>query len=158
MTLRQLIDHVVSRGNFHKTITHLYHLGNTVWENNTEADVEKRYLKVVAELSDLEGTDTYAGDHIHVRSNVFEGQEQIDVVLCDDTNTTAMDFVDWNDIIDLQVKDDVSREISEMLAHVLYEITWWGMSRNSINEQAKEMVDEVANKNNLISFCLTAIE
>ena len=51
------------------------------------SDVEKRYLKVVAELVSLEGTDVYAGDHIHVKSYVFEGQEQIDVVLCDESQT-----------------------------------------------------------------------
>ena len=46
-----------------------------------------------------------------------------------------MDFVDWNEIIDLKINDKVSRELSEMLAHVLYELSWWGFTNQSITDQ-----------------------
>ncbi len=97
---------------------------------------------------DMIGCDMYDNNTIVVESQVIDNEEFSSVCLSDGTETWSMDFTDWNGLIDLQVDDRVSIELSEMLAHVLYEITWWGFTRESINQQAREL--ENTNKDNII--------
>lgn len=158
MTLRQIVDHVVARGQFHKTVSHLHHLGDEAWPGKKLADVETAYIKVAAELLELPGSEILEGHHIFVDQQVFEDTQQIHVVIKYQEETSAMDFIDWNDLVDLEVKDNISVEITEVLAHVLYEITFWGMCRDSINQQRVDMEKASEDLDNLIPFTLEELD
>ena len=158
MTLRELINYVMDRGNFHKTVSFL-HVTNTTFKERNIHDVTHMYSNMVSELLELPGSDELEKYTIVVESAEQDGEDFIDTHLIDsDLNRVAMDFVDWNDIIDRKIDDKVSRELSEMLAHVLYELSWWGFTNQSITEQREELIKQSENLENLIEFPLSGVD
>lgn len=137
----------MNRGMLTKSINYIRNVDKTIGEKPID-NVFKGYSNAVREMLELYGSDKYEGSKIVVESQVIDGEEFSDVFLEDGTDKWALDFVDWNDIIDLPVEDRVSVEVSEMLAHVVYDITWWGFTRESINQQAREL--ENIDKDNII--------
>lgn len=140
----------MDRGLLTKSLTYI-HQANPNWKDRPISDIQHAYTNVVRELIECPGVDDV--DHeIIVESVVHEEEETVDVYLADkDGSRAALDFTDWNDLIDLPVKDKISREITQMLGHVLYEITWWGFTNESIRQQAQELLDG-QDKDNLIPF------
>ena len=156
MTLRELLHHVMDRGYFNKTVAFLHTVNDTFKDRELE-EVYTAYTNAVRELLELPGSEELEGWTIVVDSEEQDGEEYSDVYLSNDgEGKTAMDFIDWNDIIDLPINDKISRELSEKLGHVLYEITWWGFTRSSINQQRDEL--EEASEGELIEFSLSGLE
>ena len=138
MTLRELINHVLDHGNLSKTVNYIRQVDSSINEKPVD-DVFHAYTNATRELLELPGDDKYK-DHTIVVESVTENNEEYSKVTLNDGDTTyAVDFMDWNELIDLNIKDKISRELSEMLAHVLYEITWWGFTRESVNQQREEL-------------------
>ena len=158
MTLRELINYVMDRGNFHKTVTFL-HTTNTTFKERSIHDVTHMYSNMVAELLELPGSDELSNYTIIIEPAEQDGEDFIDTHLIDsEGNRVAMDLVDWNEIIDLKINDKVSRELSEMLAHVLYELSWWGFTNQSITDQREELIEQSENRENLIEFSLSGVD
>ena len=139
MTFRELINHVLDRGYFNKTVNYIHAVDVNLKDKNIDV-VFKSYTDVTRELLELPGSGELDGHYIHVDSVVENDTEYSHVTLFDDNEHYAMDFVDWNDLIDLPIKDKTSTETSEMLAHVLHEITWWGFTRSSVTQQGEELL------------------
>lgn len=158
MTLRELIHHVTSRGFFNKVCSHLQTL-NSEWRDRDLKDIIKKYKNVVDELTDLPGCDN-ADEHVLViNMNVDGDNEFIDVHMRDKSGDKwGVDFSDWNELIDIPIDDKISTELSEMLAHVLYEITWWGMTARSIDDQRDDMIRMSSDTDNLLTFTLSSID
>jgi len=156
MTLRELLHHVMDRGYFNKTVAFLHTVNDTFKDRKME-DVYTAYTNAIRELIELPGSEELDGWTIVVDSEEQDGEEYSDVYLSNDNEgKVAMDFIDWNDIIDLPINDKISRELSEKLGHVLYEITWWGFTRSSINQQRDEL--EEVGDSELIEFSLSGLE
>lgn len=130
MTLRELIEHCTSEGFFDDISTHLLSLR----EEWTDKDiVTKQYRRIADELLDLPGDDELSDHVILIRRD-----EHRSVLLGYEESVWSLDFVDWNCLVDLPIKDEVCRTLTERLARVLYEITFWGMTRESVLQQAEE--------------------
>lgn len=158
MTLRELVDHVTSRGFFNKVGSHLQTI-NPEWAEYNVVDVTKRFRNVVDELADLPGGDEISDYVIVVDQFTGDDTSYIDVYLEDsDKKRWSVDFVDWNELIDLRIKDMISNEVSQMLAHILYEMTWWGRTRKSILDQRDELERIQKDEDNLLSFSLSSLD
>lgn len=155
MTLRELINHVLNHGNLNKTVNYIRQVDKTIGDKPID-DVFHGYTNATRELLELPGDDKFKDHEIVVESVVENNEEFSKVTLHDGATAYAIDFMDWNELIDLEIKDKISRELSEMLAHVLYEITWWGFTRESVNQQRKELED--IDKDDLIEFDLNDLK
>jgi hypothetical protein len=130
MTLRELIEHCTSEGFFDDISTHMLSLREE-WTDT--AKVTKQYRRIADELSDLPG-DSELADHVIL----IRRDEHRSVLLGHEESVWSLDFVDWNSLVDLPIKDEVCKTLTERLARVLYEITFWGMTRESVLQQAEE--------------------
>jgi hypothetical protein len=68
-------------------------------------------------------------------------EEVIDVCFYDDSEDEhfALDFMDWGEIIECEVVAPKKFNQTTIVAHILWEITFWGYSRNKITEQRKTL-------------------
>ena len=64
----------------------------------------------------------------------------IDVCLYDEDKDElfSMDFVDWKDLINLEIYKTIKMENFQILAHFLWQITFWGFSMEEINAKLKK--------------------
>jgi len=144
----------MDRGYFNKTVAFLHTVNDTFKDRKIE-EVYTAYTNAIRELIELPGSDELVDWTIVVDSEEQDGEEYSDVYLANDQEgKVAMDFIDWNDIIDLSIDDRISRELSEKLGHVLYEITWWGFTRSSVNQQREELESQA---DNTIEFPLSGL-
>jgi hypothetical protein len=68
----------------------------------------------------------------------------IDVCMMDDEGGLfALDFIDWTDLIDMNVKKPNNMHGKECLAHILWEITFWGFSNNEVAKERKKLKNEM---------------
>ena len=56
-----------------------------------------------------------------------------------DGNIYCVDFVNWGDLLDLVVQDNAKIPLEVQLAHVLYEITFWGWSSDAIQKEKQKL-------------------
>ena len=59
--------------------------------------------------------------------------------------TYGIDFLDWSELINKKIKTDFSdSELtgSEILAHILWEITFWGFSSDQVQLAGSKIIDE----------------
>ena len=155
MTLRELIECVTTKGFFNKTVTQLQILHG---DHPDTQQVIRKYRNVVDQMLDLPGDDRLNDHTIVIDSGVdAANNEYIKVYLrCGQDNTWGVDFIDWNELIDLPIQDKISNELSGMLAHILYELTWWGFTRESVNQQRTEL--ENVSKDNIVEFNLNELD
>lgn len=68
-------------------------------------------------------------------------EEVIDVCFYDDSEDEhfALDFMDWGEIIECEVVAPKKFNQTTIVAHILWEITFWGYSRDKITEQRKTL-------------------
>lgn len=155
MTLRDLLNHVLDRGYFNKSVNYIRCVDPIVSERSVER-VFEQYTNAARELIELPGDDTYKDHVISIKGIVSDKTETSDVTLFDGTEHHSMDFIDWNDLIDLEIEDTTSVNLSEMLAHVLYEITWWGFTRETVRQQGEDLLRQ-SNSDNIVEFSLSAL-
>lgn len=155
MTLRELIECVTTKGFFNKTVTQLQILHG---DRPDTQQVIRKYRNVVDQMLDLPGDDKLNDHTIVIDTGVdAANNEYIKVYLrCGQDNTWGVDFIDWNELIDLPIQDKISNELSGMLAHILYELTWWGFTRESVNQQRIEL--ENVSKDNIVEFNLNELD
>jgi len=64
----------------------------------------------------------------------------IDVCMMDDEGELfALDFIDWTDLIDMNVEKPNNMSEEECLAHILWEITFWGFSNKQVEKERKKI-------------------
>lgn len=144
MTLRESIHHVLDRGaqaHIHATLYNVYYRER----RGTFPEVMSVYSDVMAEILELDGVKT--DDHI-VLNNIIDkcdkthqDIEVVDTCYWDSAEDElyAMDMIDWNDIVDMLIEDRIGLPIPDQVAHVLWEITFWGFTRDKIAEEKEKM-------------------
>ena len=158
MTLRELINHVTARGFFNKVGSQLQVM-NPDWKHHSVKDLTKKYRRVVDEIADLPGGDDLHGHRIVIDQVSADSVDYIDVYMIDEQDQRwSIDFVDWNELVDLKIDDRISNEVSEMLAHILYEVTWWGRTRKSVLDQGEELLSTAEREDNLLTFSLSSLD
>jgi len=143
MTLREMINHVMNRG----ASLHVYGcICDTHYKGEKVIDVSNVYTAVIRTLleSGPSENNTITTDHQLLIRSVVDGEEEHTEVVIQDTtdgNIYAVDFVDWSDLLPLVVQDDVGIPIEIQLAHVLYEITFWGWDNDTIQKEKSKLID-----------------
>ena len=130
---------------FSKVAEHVLNL-HPAWQAQGHDRVRHTYMKVCLELFGLQGDDELK-DHMIELVSTDEGQ--IDVRLARDTDVWSLDFVDWEQLIDLPIRDLVCSELSQRLAYVLYQITFWGVTRDSVLHE-RDQIQQHADIDNMI--------
>jgi hypothetical protein len=103
-------------------------------------DLSIKFEKAFRELKSVEQQNETK--NLVVLNEVENEEEQIiDVCFYDDHEDEhyALDFMDWGEVIECEVVAPKKLNQTTIVAHVLWEITFWGFSREKINEEKKEL-------------------
>ncbi len=158
MTLRQLIQEIIQLDAFDELSKEIIKI-HPDWSDKTPGDVFKVYKRGAEEIEDLPGDDeliehTIIIDNIeNTLSNVTESWMDI-YLLDEDGDKWSMDMTDWNGLVDLEISDNICTTLTERLAKILYEITFWGTSRQAVINESKQLAEMTKNKDNLIEVTM----
>ena len=136
MTLRELINGCSFKSVFNK-IQSLY------YEDATKEKLEGasyNYRKVYDLLArkPINDNDDWK---IYITEKEEDGEKYIDVCYYNEVNDEifAIDFVSWSDLIDLEIYLCVDMDDITTLAHILWEITFYGFNEESLAEAKKSL-------------------
>ena len=153
MILRLLINCVLNSGKWdilYKTIYLSYYLNKD--EIVDMGMVHSSYGAAMGELLELPDKQT---DYKLVVEKVEDGHA---VKLVERDETYALDHVSWEDLIGATILDETKQLLKhEILAHILWEITFYGFTLERVNQQREEFqqtVDEVDRGEGLEEFKL----
>ena len=134
MTLRDLLLKCTYKKSFNQ-IYKIYLKGE--YEDSEVIKFDSLYYTVFQKLTSLPKKPN-SNNKIYL-AYIAGGEREVDVCFLDKNKDElfAMDFIEWGDIIDLEVYTTFQALDEEYLAHILYEITFWGFNPKSINEQKK---------------------
>lgn len=116
----------------------------------TAEDVSEKYIAAAQELMEcpsLPGCDNY---NVVLKYEMDDGIQCVDVHLKNpQTNDVySLSYTDWAELVDLEVVCENKMELLEQLAHILWELTFHGFTREQINKSRAELIatmDEVKN-------------
>tara|TARA_Y100000310_G_scaffold316603_1_gene368530 strand:- start:185 stop:667 length:483 start_codon:yes stop_codon:yes gene_type:complete len=81
---------------------------------------------------------------IYIRE-LEEGDVDVCLYCSEDEMTYAMDFTAWKDLIDYKIKTKHDKiDAHEALAHILWEITFYGFSEDKITQEKDELKSQIA--------------
>ena len=143
MNLLELANSVMDHGDMLKTVTCL---SQTHHSDTPIERVHKMYVDVLRELIESTPTDKYLDHQLHVSNVIDEDAEEqyVNVNLVRGEDTWAIDFVDWGDLLMCEVVDDIGMDTSNLLAHILWELTFWGWTNSDVQEQAGTLLDSLS--------------
>jgi hypothetical protein len=134
MTLRDLISNCT----FKKTFNELYkNYFKGSLKNDEIQKLDLRYYKFFEYLKSLPENKT-SSNKIYV-THTSGDDFVVDVCFLDKNKDElfALDFINWDDIIDLEVYRTFKITDEECLAHILHEITFWGFDKETLDKQKK---------------------
>ena len=143
MTLRELL--------YRKSYKNIFNIiYKTFLKDRTQDEIVELSIKFEKAFRELKNIEQQNKTKNLVVLNKIESQEEqiIDVCFYDDKQDEhyALDFMDWGEIIDCEVVAPKKFNQTTIVAHVLWEITFWGYSREKITEERKDLnkaVEEV---------------
>ena len=144
MTLRDLISNCT----FKKTFNELYkNYFKGSLKNNEIQKLDLRYYKFFEYLKSLP-ENKISSNKIYV-THTSGDDFVVDVCFLDKYKDElfALDFVDWGDIIDLEVYRTFKITDEECLAHILHEVTFWGFDKETLDKQKKLLRDSIDESN-----------
>ena len=111
------------------------------------SDIVHKFTNVANELMDLPELGPCSESIILLReviddSDPEESELYIDVCLSrvSDEETFALDFVDWREIIDMDIRCEKKLDNHGILCHILWEITFWGFSNDSMLQSGRDLL------------------
>lgn len=154
MTLRDLIHAVMDTGNWNKVTSIIYDTYYT--ENDSRSAVDGAYMNAFAELIEIPVNKQDTQIVIEQCTTVIPGrhddetiEKYVNVRLQDPKEgPCSAGYVEWTELIDMTIVDETDSNMNEQLAHILWEITFYGFSNQSIKQAAAELarqIDEVEN-------------
>lgn len=154
LTLRDLIHAVMDTGNWNKVTSIVYDTYYT--ENDSRKAIDGAYINVIGELIELSPNKQDTQIVIEQCTTVIPGRDDdttiekyVNVRLQDpNEGPCSASYVEWTELIDMTIVDEMDLNIFEQLAHILWEITFHGFSNESIKQAAAELarqIDEVEN-------------
>ena len=110
--------------------------------------------KVWTRLIPLEGKPSDELSAIAIRAVAAQDEEWYEVygIGSDIGETFSLDFVVWESLIDLNITDDTFNVIKdhEIIAHILWEITFWGWTEGAVRERRTELIESEEEINNCL--------
>ena len=151
MTLRELLKR--------KSFKNIF---NVIYKNYIKDEAEEKVINFSIGFNrafdELKCVEQHIKDkNLIVLNEVKRDEEQIiDVCFFDHEQDEhhALDFMDWGQIIECEVVAPKKLNQTEIIAHILWEITFWGFSREKIKyERNKTMksIEECNDKVEVIS-------
>lgn len=110
-------------------------------------EIDLAYMNVFNDLKNLPAK--HSSDlSLHLKDAEIDGEKYIAVNLYDknENQPYALDFQPWSDLIDCEVKSYAKLTNDEIVAHLLWEITFWGFSEKKISEQAEALLNIDSNQ------------
>ena len=139
MTLRELINQC----NYKSVFNIIYKSHYSKEEKGKVLKADLSFLSAWNILSELNKNPVNECE-IHLISITTDDSDIIDVCYYSSIEDEfyALDFIPWSDLIDLEVKSGISSP-AEILAHVLWEITFWGFSPDEIENESNKIKKQV---------------
>ena len=175
MTLREYLNIAITTGSINRSISCIHTLYypdieeprdiHKIYHSYTSAALELINLPHDSHITDSSGQGI---KEIALTQYLDDdtGTEHTDVhgITGDDkSETCAIEWTDWIELIDLPVHSEKSLDITSIICHILYDITFNGYTRAQILSSIQELSDvirdtEVDKKsNNIIPFKLDDI-
>ena len=139
MTLRESLKLTSYKSAFNY-IYKLFYKGKD-HNNDKIMEVDCSYSNVCKKLLSLPAKET-TNYSIYI-AGIGNLSTDVDVCLLDEVNDEifSLDFVDWADLIDMNIINSIKMSSPEYLAHILWEITFWGFSEEQIEKQKQITID-----------------
>jgi len=139
MTLRDLIK----KCNYKQVFNCLYreYYKNERHEKISLADLA--YYKAWDELSEKEPSHNPNSWEIYITQRDEKDEVVVHVSLYDGQEMCAVDFVSWGDLIDCEVRKMTPISDNLALAHILWEITFYGFTEKEVSKAKKRLVEEM---------------
>jgi hypothetical protein len=149
MTLRDLIHAVMDTGNWNKVTSIIYDTYYT--ENDSRSAVDGGYMNVFAELIEISHNKQSTQIVIEPVTTLIPGKDDeatiekyINVRLQDpEEGAFSISYVEWTELIDMTIVDETDSNVYEQLAHILWEITFYGFSNESVKQAAAELARQI---------------
>ena len=146
MTLRQLISKVVDNHGLFKVVMLLKEQYYTDIETENVENIFKHYSMAVTGLVECTQEKTNLHKIIickELDDLVEPPEEYTDVRLSniDETELYATDLTPWRRLIDLEIDNKINISEEESLAHILYDITFYGYTEAEIDHEKSRMVE-----------------
>lgn len=110
----------------------------------SDRDLRAAYEGVVAELVSLPLRPPHAqGNDDLVALKVRRRDHREVVGVANDGTEYALDYVDWSELLDLLVWYEPPMTTAEVLASVLWEITFYGFSLAEVNARREELLQAI---------------
>tara|TARA_Y100000310_G_scaffold136153_1_gene135045 strand:+ start:685 stop:1152 length:468 start_codon:yes stop_codon:yes gene_type:complete len=138
MTLRKLIQTSSYSSAFNILRSHYY----PDEANEKLVEYSVAYRKVCEELMNLpftSGSDFKI--YITEKEDSLEGEKYIDVCLYDEENDElyGIDLTSWDELIDMEIYKATKMDNPTSLAHILWEITFYGFTNAYILDKRTEL-------------------
>jgi len=136
MTLRELL--------YRKSYKNIFNvIYKTFLKDRPQDKIVELSIKFEQAFSELKSVEQQNKTKNLVVLNEIESEEEqiIDICFYDEKEDEhyGLDFMDWGEIIDCEVVAPKGFNQTTIVAHVLWEITFWGFSREKITEERKEL-------------------
>lgn len=136
MTLRELL--------YRKSYKNIFNvIYKTFLKDNAQDRIIDLSIKFENAFTELKSIEKQNKTKNLVVLNEIESEEEqiIDVCFYDDKQDEhySLDFMDWGEIIDCEVVAPKKFNQTTIVAHILWEITFWGFSREKITKERKEL-------------------
>lgn len=136
MTLRELL--------YRKSYKNIFNvIYKTFLKDNAQDRIIDLSIKFENAFTELKSIEKQNKTKNLVVLNEIESEEEqiIDVCFYDDKQDEhySLDFMDWGEIIDCEVVAPQKFNQTTIVAHILWEITFWGFSREKITKERKEL-------------------
>ena len=148
MTLQKLIKKCFYKPVFNNIYKH-YLKEDVYYTANKVSQMDINFLQAWNELSNTipaESEDKDVKDSVIFIGNRVEDEEVFtEVCLLNKVNneTYGLDFLDWNVLLAKEIKTDFELADSEILAHILWELTFWGFSSEAVKQVSDNMLSEL---------------
>lgn len=140
MTLRELLNVVFNTGSLFQVMSKI----EQVYHDNTSDQIQsimKCYTLAAQEMLDLTSTPGCEDQSIRLKNVTDDTSEYVDVHLYSEQTdeTFAISYTDWSELIDLPITMVQQFDMVDQLAHILWELTFHGFSRDAVAKARAEL-------------------
>ena len=154
LTLRELAHAVMDTGAITKVLDSIYEVYYKTDEDGTPKDiVNMMYTDTLRELLELESDDEYVSHYdIYVTLEELDDDPYINIGLLDinEEESYSIDLISWSKLLNLKISSKITIDIYSLLAHILWEITFYGMTDKDVIKEATDLERQANDVDNLI--------
>ena len=137
------ISDLLKTANYKQVFNHLYQVYYRDKRYNTERlmDIDASYHVVFEKLkaAKKQENNDLSNYKLYIANIPDLDLKDIDICLYDEENDElfSIDFLNWYQLLDLEIYKTLKMKDFEILAHFLWEITFWGFSMEDVDKQAE---------------------